>query len=145
MAWIGLVQVSVPQRPEASGPHLLSIHSTHPSQALNMPCTPRCFLLAIPASHLWSGVVPPGTVVYQLKALMWTQGSNPNSATNFFHALQKPFKLSEPQQPLLSNEVSALETGSSFPASGLFSPQSSAQLLLPPGTLPEPSWLSGCP
>lgn len=78
------------------------------------------FLLATPASFLWHGAVPPGTVLYQLKAPMLTQGSNPNSGTYFLYALQQPFKLSETEQPLLSNEVSALETGYYLPASGLF-------------------------
>ena len=51
---------------------------------------------------------------------MLTQGSNPNSGTYFLYALQEPFKLSETEQPLLSNEVSAVETGYYLPASGLF-------------------------
>lgn len=52
-----------------------------------------CYVTFLPpgyaTSHSWPGAVPTGAAVHQLKALMLTQGSNPNSGTYFPRALWK--------------------------------------------------------
>lgn len=101
------------------------------------------FLLATPASYSWPGAVPPGTVLYQLKAPMLILSSNPNSGTYFPYDLRKSLNLSEPQQPHLQMRITTEplpQRGANLSLLKAYSPSRSQLNHCSHG---EPSWTSG--